>query len=199
MPEPPQLAPLDVEEQRVYSELLLDGRAPHPISKGVPGHPTEEAHFSRLYPGSRSCSHDPKETEWPLIKVPQGLLTPGAPPIGYHKGYSLLPSPCPQKYMWTDWANSSSTLQEGVELVQCSTAERKTTLLLLKPRFDHRPDSPLQYPGIGLTRKAEECDPPIVRTHPPVTLLIKGDHHHGMPVQGHCPRPPRNIAVACQP
>ncbi|MEQ2171454.1 hypothetical protein GOODEAATRI_010861 [Goodea atripinnis] len=31
-------------------------RAPHPISKGVPGHPTEEAHFSRLYPGS----HDPK-------------------------------------------------------------------------------------------------------------------------------------------
>ncbi|KAK5598447.1 hypothetical protein CRENBAI_011085 [Crenichthys baileyi] len=35
-------------------------RAPHPISKGVPGHPTEEAHFSRLYPGSRSFGHDPK-------------------------------------------------------------------------------------------------------------------------------------------
>ncbi|MEQ2289434.1 hypothetical protein AMECASPLE_032975 [Ameca splendens] len=35
------------------------GRAPHPISKRVPGHPTEEAHFSRLYPGSRSGSHDP--------------------------------------------------------------------------------------------------------------------------------------------
>ncbi|MEQ2311570.1 hypothetical protein AMECASPLE_021524 [Ameca splendens] len=60
MPEPPQLAPLDVEEQRLYSEPLPDGRAPHPISKGVPVHPTEEAHFSRLYPGSRSFSHDPK-------------------------------------------------------------------------------------------------------------------------------------------
>ncbi|MED6280610.1 hypothetical protein CHARACLAT_012500 [Characodon lateralis] len=60
MPEPPQLAPLDVEERRLYSELLLDGRAPHPISKGVPGHPAEEAHFSRLYPGSCSFSHDPK-------------------------------------------------------------------------------------------------------------------------------------------
>ncbi|MEQ2257315.1 hypothetical protein ILYODFUR_033575 [Ilyodon furcidens] len=36
MPEPPQLAPLDVEEQWVYSEFLPDGRAPHPISKGVP-------------------------------------------------------------------------------------------------------------------------------------------------------------------
>ncbi|MEQ2308739.1 hypothetical protein AMECASPLE_031297 [Ameca splendens] len=60
MPEPPQLAPLDVEEQQLYSEPLPDGRAPHPISKGVPGHPTEEAHFSRLYPGSRSFGHDPK-------------------------------------------------------------------------------------------------------------------------------------------
>ncbi|MEQ2256329.1 hypothetical protein ILYODFUR_023140 [Ilyodon furcidens] len=60
MPEPPQLAPLDVEEQRLYSEPLPDGRAPHPISKGVPGHPTEEAHFSRLYLGSRSFGHDPK-------------------------------------------------------------------------------------------------------------------------------------------
>ncbi|MEQ2287566.1 hypothetical protein AMECASPLE_013917 [Ameca splendens] len=60
MTEPPQLAPLDVEEKRLYSELLPDGRAPHPISKGVPGHPAEEAHFSRLYPRSRSFGHDPK-------------------------------------------------------------------------------------------------------------------------------------------
>ncbi|MEQ2293284.1 hypothetical protein AMECASPLE_031738 [Ameca splendens] len=58
--QPPQLASLDVEEQRLYSELSLDGRAPHPISKGVPGHPTEEAHFSRLYQGSRPFGHDPK-------------------------------------------------------------------------------------------------------------------------------------------
>ncbi|MED6269771.1 hypothetical protein CHARACLAT_003037 [Characodon lateralis] len=35
-------------------------RAPHPISKGVPGHPKEEAHFSRLYPGCCSFGHDPK-------------------------------------------------------------------------------------------------------------------------------------------
>ncbi|KAK5605584.1 hypothetical protein CRENBAI_009770 [Crenichthys baileyi] len=54
------MAPLDVEEQRLYAEPLPDGRAPHPISKGVPGHPTEEAHFSRLYPGSRSLGHDPR-------------------------------------------------------------------------------------------------------------------------------------------
>ncbi|MEQ2198848.1 hypothetical protein XENOCAPTIV_019422, partial [Xenoophorus captivus] len=33
-------------------------------------------------------------------------------------------------------------------------------------RFDYGPDSPLQYPGVGLTREAEECDPPIVGTHP---------------------------------
>ncbi|MED6274724.1 hypothetical protein CHARACLAT_019308, partial [Characodon lateralis] len=34
--------------------------APHPISKVVPSHPTEEAHFSCLYLGSRSFGHDPK-------------------------------------------------------------------------------------------------------------------------------------------
>ncbi|TWW62362.1 hypothetical protein D4764_04G0010090 [Takifugu flavidus] len=50
MPKPPHLAPLNAEEQRLYSELLPDGRASHPISKGEPSHPTEEAHFGRLYP-----------------------------------------------------------------------------------------------------------------------------------------------------
>ncbi|KAM9705111.1 thioredoxin reductase 1, cytoplasmic-like isoform 2-T2 [Menidia menidia] len=60
MPEPPQLAPLHVEEQRLYSEPLPDGRASHPISKGEPSHPAEETHFGRLYPRSRSFSHYPK-------------------------------------------------------------------------------------------------------------------------------------------
>ena len=60
IPEPPQLALLDVEEQRLYSELLLGDRAPHHISKGAPRHPAEETHFGRLYPGSRSFGHDPK-------------------------------------------------------------------------------------------------------------------------------------------
>ena len=45
MPEPPQLTPLDVEEQRLYSEPLLDVRAPHSISKAEPSHPAKEAHF----------------------------------------------------------------------------------------------------------------------------------------------------------
>ena len=39
MPEPPYLAPLDAEEQQLYSELLpVDGVA-YPMSKGGPGHP----------------------------------------------------------------------------------------------------------------------------------------------------------------
>ncbi|KAK3554317.1 hypothetical protein QTP70_020817 [Hemibagrus guttatus] len=52
MPEPPQLPPFDVEEQRLYSELLPGDRAPYPISKGAPRHPMEEAHFGCLYLGS---------------------------------------------------------------------------------------------------------------------------------------------------
>ncbi|KAK3563868.1 hypothetical protein QTP86_003733 [Hemibagrus guttatus] len=60
MPEPPQRPPFDVEEQRLYSELLPGDRAPYPISKGAPCHPTEEAHFGRLYPGSYPFGHDPE-------------------------------------------------------------------------------------------------------------------------------------------
>ncbi|KAK3517186.1 hypothetical protein QTP70_000829 [Hemibagrus guttatus] len=60
MPEPPQLPPFNVEEQHLYSELLPGDRAPYPIPKGVPCHPTEEAHFGHLYPGSYPFSHDPE-------------------------------------------------------------------------------------------------------------------------------------------
>ncbi|KAL3983525.1 myosin XVIII [Sarotherodon galilaeus] len=60
MPEPSQLTPFDVEEQRVYSEPLPDGRTSHPISKGEASHPSEEAHFCRLYPRSRSFGHYPQ-------------------------------------------------------------------------------------------------------------------------------------------
>ena len=60
MPEPPQLAPLNMKEQRLYSESLPDVRAPHPISKAEPGHPAEETHFSCLYSRSRSFGHYPK-------------------------------------------------------------------------------------------------------------------------------------------
>uniref|UniRef100_A0A668TFA4 RCK N-terminal domain-containing protein n=1 Tax=Oreochromis aureus TaxID=47969 RepID=A0A668TFA4_OREAU len=48
MPEPPQLAPFDVEEQWLYSEPLPDGRTSYPISKGEASHPSEEAHFFHL-------------------------------------------------------------------------------------------------------------------------------------------------------
>ncbi|KAK3509598.1 hypothetical protein QTP70_006792 [Hemibagrus guttatus] len=60
MPASPQLSPFDVEEQRLYSEILPGDRAPYPISKGAPRHPTEEAHFSRLYLGSYPFGHDPE-------------------------------------------------------------------------------------------------------------------------------------------
>ncbi|MED6279219.1 hypothetical protein CHARACLAT_032268, partial [Characodon lateralis] len=81
-------------------------------------------------------------------------------------------------------------------LVQCSTAGTKTTLLLLKLRFDYRPDSPLQYPGVDLTREAQECDLAVVGTHPLVPFLVNMDHHASLPVQRHCPKLPRNVEEA---
>ncbi len=83
MPEPPQLAPLDVEEQRLYSELLPSDRAPHPISKGAPHHPAEETHFGRLYPRSCSFGHD-KRTRSRIQAACVGLDTSG---IKSHRGY----------------------------------------------------------------------------------------------------------------
>ena len=88
---------------------------------------------------------------------------------------------------------------EGVELVHCSTTWTKTTLLLLNLRLDYPTDPPFQHPRIDLTRKAEECDPPTVGTHPPVPLLKKRDHHFSLPIQRHCPRCPRDAAESCQP
>ncbi|XDV13813.1 hypothetical protein PO909_002140 [Leuciscus waleckii] len=81
MPEPPQLAPLDVEEQRLYSELLPSDRAPHPISKGSPSHPAEKAHFGHLYPGSCLFDHDPQLSPGELENVS------GAPPWSQARGW----------------------------------------------------------------------------------------------------------------
>ncbi|KAK3526720.1 hypothetical protein QTP70_032135 [Hemibagrus guttatus] len=77
MPELPQLPPFDVEEQRLYSELLLGDRALYPISKGVPRHPTEEAHFGLLYPGSYPFGHDPE-----LMTIGQQLSTSTVNSVG---------------------------------------------------------------------------------------------------------------------
>ncbi|CAI5670118.1 unnamed protein product [Oreochromis niloticus] len=69
MPEPPQLAPFDAEEQRLYSEPLPDGRTSHPVSKGEASHPSEEAHFCRLYPRSRSFGHYPQLVAIDAVKI----------------------------------------------------------------------------------------------------------------------------------
>ncbi|KAK3520905.1 hypothetical protein QTP86_002397 [Hemibagrus guttatus] len=79
MPEPPQLPPFDVEEQRLYPKLLPGDRAPYPISKGAPRHPTEEAHFGRLYPGSYPFGHD---TE--LMTIGDSMAAP-IEPLFTHK------------------------------------------------------------------------------------------------------------------
>lgn len=51
-----------------------------------------------------------------------------------------------------------------------------------------QPNSPLRYPGMDLPRKAEECDPPVVRAYSPGTR--DGSHPPPTPCrQGTC-RPP---------
>lgn len=44
-----ELAPLDAEEQWLYSKVLSGDWAPHSVPLGAPNHPKEETHFGRLY------------------------------------------------------------------------------------------------------------------------------------------------------
>lgn len=83
MPEPSQLAPLDIKEQLSFSDLPPDVRTPHPICKAEPTQPPlEETHFGHFCPLCHSFSHYAKPiiimvlTELTsLLKSPQQLYT----------------------------------------------------------------------------------------------------------------------------
>lgn len=64
---------------------------------------------------------------------------------------------------------------EGKELVHSSISGMKATLLLFDPRFNYRPYPLLQYPGVDLTREAEEYDLPAIGTHLLMSLKVR-DH-----------------------
>ena len=49
MPEAPQLAPLNVEEQQLYF---------NPVSKAEPSYPVKETHYHHLHLQSHSFIHD---------------------------------------------------------------------------------------------------------------------------------------------
>uniref|UniRef100_A0AAR2K164 Rhodanese domain-containing protein n=1 Tax=Pygocentrus nattereri TaxID=42514 RepID=A0AAR2K164_PYGNA len=55
-------------------------------------------------------------------------------------------------------------------LVQCSTTRAEPALFLLD------------------LREAEECDSPVVGTHPPVPFFKKRHHHPSLPIQWHLSR-----------
>lgn len=59
MPEPPESAPFNVEEQWFYSEPFPNGRLLHPISKREAIQSSEKAHFCRLYLQYYSFGHYP--------------------------------------------------------------------------------------------------------------------------------------------
>ncbi|KAK3567356.1 hypothetical protein QTP86_019916 [Hemibagrus guttatus] len=90
MPEPPQLPPFDVEEQQLYSELLSGDRAPYPISKGAPRHPTEEGRVSGieeilevfLPPSDNIPSRGQQLSTSTVNSVGRELLTPSEAPNG---------------------------------------------------------------------------------------------------------------------
>lgn len=60
MLESPQLDPLNVETQCLYSKSLLHDWTFHPISKGESKHPAEHTHFVLLHPWSYSFSNWPE-------------------------------------------------------------------------------------------------------------------------------------------
>uniref|UniRef100_A0AAX7VN23 SH3 domain-containing protein n=1 Tax=Astatotilapia calliptera TaxID=8154 RepID=A0AAX7VN23_ASTCA len=75
MPEPPQLAPFDVEQQLLYSEPLPDGRTSHPISKG------------EARPDCRFLSFKKSETIYVYYKLSGRRPDIWAGSVGSHFGY----------------------------------------------------------------------------------------------------------------
>jgi len=63
----------------------------------------------------------------------------------------------------------------------------------------HGWEPPFQHPGINFSWEDEECDTTIARAHFPVPLFENGNHHPGLPVEGHCSWPPCDIEEAYQP
>lgn len=63
--EPPQLDPLDVEEQ-----LLSDNGAPDPVPEGAPCHPAEETHFKPLVSEILSFRSVPKSQDYVRVRMP---------------------------------------------------------------------------------------------------------------------------------
>lgn len=59
MHEPPQLAPFDSEEQRLYSKRPSDVWSPRPISKAKPHHPPDKPHSRLLYHKPCPFGHHP--------------------------------------------------------------------------------------------------------------------------------------------
>lgn len=49
LPKQPHLASFYMQEQWLYSEILLDVLTPHPISMSKPSHPKGKTNFRQLY------------------------------------------------------------------------------------------------------------------------------------------------------
>ncbi|TWW73494.1 hypothetical protein D4764_15G0008880 [Takifugu flavidus] len=130
MHKPPHLAPLNAEEQRLYCELLPDGRASHPISKGEPSHPTEEAHFGRLYPSLFTTTDQ--------CRV---LITADAAPIRLSIFCSILPSlvnKTPRYLNSSTWGRISSlTRRRHSTYFQLRTMASDLEVLIFIPAASH--------------------------------------------------------------
>lgn len=86
-------------------------------------------------------------------------------------GGCLMKPSGPYRQQWVPPATKLKTYHHPVhrEQVWLTVSYIATTLLLLNLRVNYWPDPPLQYLGINLTGKAEECDPLLVETRPLVS------------------------------
>jgi len=97
----PHLTPFNAEEQRLLSKLLLDGRAPHTISKAEPSQHPKETHFSQLYLHSHSFDEYPE-----VMTIGEGWNKDG--PVNWK-----LPSPVnkiPRYLISSAWGRNSSPI-----------------------------------------------------------------------------------------
>ncbi|TWW69276.1 hypothetical protein D4764_18G0000820 [Takifugu flavidus] len=189
MPKPPHLAPLNAEEQWLYSELLPDGRASHPISKGEPSHPTEKAHFGRLYPSLFTTTD--------RCRV---HITADAAPIHLSISCSILPSLVNKtpRYSSTQGRISSLTRRRHSTFFQFRPMALDLEVLIFIPAALH---AAANRSSDSWRSRADDANRTTssAKSREPILSLKKRDYHPGLPIQRHYPRCPRDVAESSQP
>ena len=92
-----------------------------------------------------------------------------------------------------------NNLPESEDLVRCASTRAETTLMVCQIFLNYRTTPFFQALSIGLTRKAEQRDAPVVVAVSLIPLFKDGNNHPRLPLLRCLPRDPGHLTHTSQP